>query len=146
MSKDPSTPAATKRRRIARVGGRLGRRLVDNVRERLSVVAPENAVGPFEVVFERANSDSQPVHFMATGGDTLLRAASAAGIDLPHYCGGQCSCGTCRIKVIAGAKCLSAQVGMEQMVLGSAQVGKGDRLACQAKIQGPVRVEIPKWF
>jgi 2Fe-2S ferredoxin len=68
------------------------------------------------------------------------------GVDLDHYCGGQCACGTCRVEILEGAQNLSAQDGMEQMVLGSTHVAAGNRLACQARLLGPVRVRIPEWF
>ena len=52
-------------------------------------------------------------------GTTLLAVARKAKIDLDHYCGGQCSCGTCRVNVPAGAENLSHMSGMEEMVLGA---------------------------
>jgi 2Fe-2S ferredoxin len=79
-------------------------------------------------------------------GVTVLAAARAAGVDLTHYCGGTCSCGTCRIEVVSGGDHLSAVQGREQMVLGAERHAAGDRLACQARVEGPVHVRIPDWF
>jgi 2Fe-2S ferredoxin len=77
---------------------------------------------------------------------TILDAAVLLDLDLDHYCGGNCSCGSCRIKVLAGSKNLSRPRPDEQMVLGPDAEKKGDRLACQARVQGPVSIEIPDFF
>lgn len=81
-----------------------------------------------------------------TTGASLLAITAKLGVDLDHYCGGQCSCGTCRIKVNSGAKHLSKSEGMEGMVLGGANEAAGDRLACQARVLGDVDVTVPRWF
>ena len=79
-------------------------------------------------------------------GQTLLQAVVEAQLELSHYCGGMASCGTCRVEVLAGAENLSAMQGREEMVLGSRNVSSGARLGCQARMQGPVTVRIPRWF
>lgn len=79
-------------------------------------------------------------------GSTLLAAARSQDIDLRYYCGGNCSCGTCRVEILEGAKNLSKVESMEAFVLGEGHQRKGDRLACQAQVLGPVRVHIPEWF
>lgn len=77
---------------------------------------------------------------------TILEAAVLLDLDLDHYCGGNCSCGSCRIKVVSGNKNLSRPRPDEQMVLGPDAEEKGDRLACQARVHGPVSIEIPDFF
>lgn len=79
-------------------------------------------------------------------GASLLAIADKLGVDIDHYCGGQCSCGTCRIKVNSGAAALSKTEGMEGMVLGGRNQAAGDRLACQARVFGDVDVTVPRWF
>jgi 2Fe-2S ferredoxin len=79
-------------------------------------------------------------------GTTLLEAARAAGVEVRHYCGGNCSCGTCRVEVRGGAEALSRADGMERAVLGDAAFRRGDRLACQAVVRGDVEVHVPDWF
>ncbi|MFZ5478114.1 MAG: 2Fe-2S iron-sulfur cluster-binding protein [Myxococcota bacterium] len=79
-------------------------------------------------------------------GSTVLEAAEAARVDLRHYCGGNCSCGTCRVVIVSGARNLSRPEGMEKMVLGSDASARGDRLACQAQVLGDVEIRIPEWF
>jgi len=79
-------------------------------------------------------------------GTTLLAAAREAGVDIDHFCGGCCSCGTCRVQILAGAGNLSRAQGNEEMVLGGVARDRGDRLACQARIEGPVEICIPEFY
>ncbi len=79
-------------------------------------------------------------------GVTILEAAELARVELRHYCGGNCSCGTCRVEIVQGARSLAAVAPMEAMVLGDAARRRGDRLACQAEILGPVTVRVPEFF
>jgi len=81
-----------------------------------------------------------------TYGNTLLACALQADIDLDHYCGGTCSCSTCRIEVMQGGENLSPSRPDEQLVLGPDAEDRGDRLACQARILGPVTIRIPEFF
>lgn len=82
----------------------------------------------------------------AARGSTLLEVANAAGIDVRSYCGGNCSCGTCRVEVRSGAQSLSKRAGMEELVLGSEAAARGDRLACQAQVLGPVEIRVPEFW
>jgi ferredoxin, 2Fe-2S len=77
---------------------------------------------------------------------TLLEAAIQLELDLDHFCGGNCSCGSCRIQVLQGSENLSSPRPNEQMVLGPDAQHKGDRLACQARAMGPVSIGIPDFF
>jgi 2Fe-2S ferredoxin len=79
-------------------------------------------------------------------GSTLLQAAESAGVELRHYCGGNCSCGTCRVEVVSGAGHLSRAEPMERLVLGGEATTRGDRLACQAEVHGAVTIRVPDWF
>ena len=67
-------------------------------------------------------------------------------VDIASYCGGHCSCGTCRVDILHGAEALTPRQGQEAMVLGSAQVAGGERLACQARVLGPVTVQVTERF
>ncbi len=95
--------------------------------------------GPHRVAF-----DGGPAGEVAAG-QTLLQAAQQLGLDLDHYCGGTCSCGTCRVEILDGASALSPISPREAMVLGDSRARAGDRLACQAKVQGPVRLRRPRF-
>ena len=90
--------------------------------------------------------DGHSIDAEVAAGTRLLHAAMAEGIDLSHYCGGTCSCGTCRVEIRGDARGLSPMEGREQMVLGFEAMQRGDRLACQARVLGAVSVSIPKDF
>ncbi len=79
-------------------------------------------------------------------GETVLQAAKSLGLQLDHFCGGCCSCGTCRVTVQSGAGSLSRPQPDESLVLGPNALDAGDRLACQARILGSVEVRIPRYF
>lgn len=101
--------------------------------------APAIGPGGVTVSFGGVNTQVRP-------GTTLLEAAEAAGVDVRHYCGGNCSCGSCRVEVRGGAKNLSRREGTEEMVLGTDRIRNGDRLACQARVSGDVEIHVPDWF
>ncbi len=65
-----------------------------------------------------------------TAGQTLLEAAQASGLELVAVCGGNGSCGTCRVRVVSGQ--LSALTSIEAHELEEAEISTGYRLACQA--------------
>lgn len=104
--------------------------------------ARPNAKDPREPVEVRIGGQT----VMAARGATVLEVANQAAIDLRSYCGGNCSCGSCRIEIRSGGKGLSKRAGLEEMVLGPDATRRGDRLACQAQILGPVEIHIPDWF
>ena len=111
----------------------LRRRVLDRV-------APEpRPTGPVHVTFEGRGEGTVPPNI------SILAAADKLGIDLNHYCGGTCSCGTCRVEILDGARNLSRAEGREQMVLGAVYKDRGDRLGCQARVLGPVRIKVPTW-
>lgn len=74
-------------------------------------------------------------------GTSVLDAALDAGVDLNHYCGGMCSCGSCRIVLVSGD--VSGLDDMEDATLSVVKEGPADRLGCQTKIQGAVVVQVP---
>ncbi len=79
-------------------------------------------------------------------GTTILAAAIAQDLDIDHFCGGNCSCGTCRVEIMGGHRSLSKPQAAEEMVLGAVALAAGDRLACQARLEGEVEVVIPRFF
>ncbi len=71
-------------------------------------------------------------------GENLLQAAMEAGIHINASCGGNATCGKCKIKIIGGA----AESPMHAK-LSAAEYKDGYRLACLSSIIGNVDVEIP---
>jgi ferredoxin, 2Fe-2S len=78
-------------------------------------------------------------------GTTLLAAAGAAGVELPHNCGGVCACVTCHVWVEQGLASLSEAAEREDDKLDEA-VGlePTSRLGCQAEVgAADVVVRVP---
>ena len=69
-------------------------------------------------------------------GTTLLDAARQAGVGLNAVCGGAGTCGTCRLRVVAGEVSPPTEAEREAEA-------EGLRLACQARVLGDVRVDVP---
>ncbi|MCP4872158.1 MAG: 2Fe-2S iron-sulfur cluster binding domain-containing protein [Proteobacteria bacterium] len=74
-------------------------------------------------------------------GTPVLDAAAEAGVDLNHYCGGMCSCGSCRFILVSGE--VSPLQRIEKATLNVVKQGDADRLGCQTLVQGDVVIEIP---
>jgi len=76
------------------------------------------------------------IEVTANSGVTLLDAALDNGIDIPHECGGNCACTTCRITVREGMQNLSAieEVELEQLDTAENR-GPAERLSCQALLR-----------
>ena len=73
----------------------------------------------------------------ASAGDTILDAALANGIELPHECGGNCACVTCHVCILEGADGLSVIEDVEADRLSTAENGTAaSRLGCQAILRG----------
>ncbi len=73
---------------------------------------------------------------------TDSNAASAFGIRLRSDCGGNASCGKCRIAA-RHVDCLSPPSDEETAVLTEEQLASGQRLACKAMITGSGVISIP---
>lgn len=58
------------------------------------------------------------------------------GVPIATSCVGQASCGLCRVTVLAGAENLSACNAIERKHLGPRCLAAGERLSCQARVQG----------
>ncbi len=78
-------------------------------------------------------------------GTSILDAAEAAGVDLPHNCGGVAACTTCHVWVEQGLASLSEIEEKEDDRLNEAAgLATTSRLGCQAKLgQADVVVRIP---
>ena len=86
-------------------------------------------------------------------GSTLLEAARKLGVDLDSVCGGRGICGRCQIepafgefakhKINAQEENISAPGDLEVNYKGRKEMGKNRRLACSAKINGDLIIDIP---
>lgn len=73
-------------------------------------------------------------------GTKLSRAAAMAGIPLELPCGGQGSCGKCRVRIVGEAP---EPVAAERRALSDAEMAEGVRLACQTAVDRRMTVEVP---
>jgi ferredoxin len=69
---------------------------------------------------------------------SLLAAATKAGVDLTHRCGGHARCGTCLVTLVEGALRVSEPLNAERRILQILKASPEQRLACQAWAQGDV--------
>ena len=69
-------------------------------------------------------------------GANLLESARQAGVGLKAICGGSGSCGTCRVRIVAGEVSPPTEAEREM-------VGEGFRLACRTRVLSDVRVDVP---
>jgi uncharacterized 2Fe-2S/4Fe-4S cluster protein (DUF4445 family) len=65
-------------------------------------------------------------------GQTFLRAAQEAGIDVMATCGGRGRCHSCRIKILRGS--VPPATIMDTVQLGHEEVREGFRLSCQTSV------------
>jgi adenylate cyclase len=70
-------------------------------------------------------------------GLSILELSRLNDIPHAHVCSGRGRCGTCRVRVDAGANQLSAPEDAERHTLERVGAGGADRLACQARVLGP---------
>jgi len=73
-------------------------------------------------------------------GENLLRFLASQGYPLPSACGGQGSCGKCRVLIREGLK---PPTEAEQAHLSQAQLARGWRLACQQWLDRDLVLELP---
>ena len=75
------------------------------------------------------------------GGQTLLSELYANEIFIPSACGGQGTCGYCKIQVLDGG---GPVLPTETPYLSRAEIRAGTRLACQVKVRQHIRLRIPE--
>ncbi|HUR81116.1 MAG TPA: 2Fe-2S iron-sulfur cluster-binding protein [Thermoanaerobaculia bacterium] len=79
----------------------------------------------------------------ARSDETLLDVARRAGAPLGNSCGGVGVCARCKVRVVEGAENLSAPTSIETRF--SKGFAEGERMACQAIVQGAVTVTTTYW-
>jgi uncharacterized 2Fe-2S/4Fe-4S cluster protein (DUF4445 family) len=74
-------------------------------------------------------------------GTPLIEAARRAGMLLHYSCGGNGTCGSCRVRICSGD--MQSPNAEERQQLTAADLADGYRLACQVRIAGDTTVDIP---
>lgn len=69
----------------------------------------------------------------------LLGAALKQKVRIDHICRVGL-CGTCQVEVLEGGASLSPPTDRESLLLDVQPLRDGVRLACQARVQGPLRI------
>jgi len=92
-----------------------------------------------------ATVDFEPIgkRVQVEPGATLLEAARLAGVPLTSDCGGAGTCGQCRVVAREAGPALSPPNATEQARLAADELAAGCRLACQARVLGDVKVDLP---
>lgn len=72
-------------------------------------------------------------------GEKLLTALSVNNIFVPAACGGNGSCGQCRVKVVNGG---GEILPIETSFISKREAAQGQRLACQVSIQADAQLQI----
>lgn len=73
---------------------------------------------------------------------SVLNNLVREGVPIRHDCGGKALCGTCRVRVAAGAASLSPVNERERVRLEAVGAGADERLACQAHAIRDVDLEV----
>jgi len=86
-------------------------------------------------------------------GTPVLQAARELGVDIDSICGGRARCGRCQVEAVEGSfakenivsspRHLTEMGEAEQYCLQRGRLDTGNRLSCQAKILGDVRIDVP---
>jgi ferredoxin len=74
---------------------------------------------------------------------TLLANLLNHRIEIDHSCGGNGTCGTCRIRVIDGLENFSEMGEVETEMKTDRNFTDDERLCCQSYIKGRIKIIIP---
>jgi uncharacterized 2Fe-2S/4Fe-4S cluster protein (DUF4445 family) len=74
-------------------------------------------------------------------GQSILECAHQSGIDLVSLCGGQGTCGKCKVQIVAGE--VSEPCQKEEAALSAEEITKGYRLACQTYAESDLVLNVP---
>ncbi|MCP4899553.1 MAG: (2Fe-2S)-binding protein [bacterium] len=74
-----------------------------------------------------------------------MEAIVSLGLPLAQSCDGVTLCGFCRVRVLEGDENLTPQGDEEKKIQRSLGAGDDERLACCARIEGPVILTTSYW-
>ena len=75
----------------------------------------------------------------------LMDAVLQTGLGLGQSCDGIALCGFCRVQVLEGLENLTPAGEEEHKVLVAQHAGDNERLACCARVSGPVTITADYW-
>jgi len=103
------------------------------------LVAAERLLLDYGICKVRVNAGERVLE--VEGGQTLLEALNGQEIYVPSACGGQGTCGYCKVTVLAGG---GPVLTTELALLARKDIRAGVRLACQVKVRGDLDLRIPE--
>jgi ferredoxin len=102
--------------------------------------------------FESFDTQTATVHCEPSGRNVtvvcdtnLLDALLQIGMSVSQACDGVAMCGFCRVQVIEGQEHLTPMESEERKILASLHADDNERLACCARVSGPVKVTTEYW-
>jgi uncharacterized 2Fe-2S/4Fe-4S cluster protein (DUF4445 family) len=104
-----------------------------------SAASDRVAAGGYTVTFLPSGSRGP-----ASVGQDLLSVARVLGVEIESSCGGEGTCGKCRVRVESAPDSVSPPAAVESQLLGAEAVALGMRLACQTLVAGHVRAFVPE--
>ncbi|MCR8725535.1 NADH:ubiquinone reductase (Na(+)-transporting) subunit F [Frigidibacter sp. ROC022] len=102
------------------------------------VLLARMALLPRGTVTIRLNQRSE---ITAPKGSRLINALAEAGVALPAACGGNGTCGQCRLKITEGS---GPALPTEEALLSRQEIASGMRLACQTTLRSDLAVSVPE--
>ena len=76
---------------------------------------------------------------------SLLDILNAHRVSINQSCGGNATCGTCRVRILKGIEFLSKKNEIEEEITKELQIDQDQRLSCQTAIEsdeGDVSIQI----
>jgi ferredoxin, 2Fe-2S len=75
---------------------------------------------------------------------TVLKLLQDHQIDWMHACGGKGRCTTCKFIVLSDPNQLEPDTAAETRYRTQQALAENERLACQAKLKGNIRIRVPE--
>lgn len=79
----------------------------------------------------------------ARPGETILEALIRSDVEISHSCGGNGTCGTCRIFVESGLENLPPRTEVEIEIAADRGFESNERLSCQTASINKLKIHIP---
>ena len=77
----------------------------------------------------------------APAGKKLVLAIEDAGVDIPHRCGGNARCTTCRVEILDGDPEAMGEVERDRLAVES-ELAPNVRLSCQIHVAQDLKVRV----